>query len=59
MPCIENFIAQAKKQQWSTSLCHSPVPHTYMDRSLRYKIMDNILMNHGYLCEQPPVNKTQ
>ena len=30
------FIAQAKKQPWSTSLCHSLIPHTNVDLSLRF-----------------------
>ena len=33
------FIARAKKQQWSTSLCHSLVLHTNVDLSLRYTLM--------------------
>ena len=26
-----NFITQAKKPQWASSLCHSLVRHTYVD----------------------------
>ena len=28
--CVINIV-RAKKQQWSATLCHSLVPHTYVD----------------------------
>ena len=30
------FIVLAEKQPWSTSLCHSLIPHTNVDLSLRF-----------------------
>ena len=31
-----NAVVQAKKQPWSASLCHSLVPHTNVELSLRF-----------------------
>ena len=33
-----NIIVQTKKPQWSASLCHSLVPHTSVELSLRFKL---------------------
>jgi len=40
MLCFETNIifAPAKKQPWASSLCHSLVPHTNVDLSLRYEV---------------------
>ena len=39
------FIAPAKKQLRASSLCHSLVPHTYGQLSLRYKLTAAIFAN--------------
>ena len=37
---LQLFIVPAKTQQWSASLCHSLVPHTYVKLLLRFA--DNV-----------------
>ena len=37
-------IVPAKQQPWATSLCHSLVPHTNVDLSLRYKLSQPIFI---------------
>jgi len=38
------FIVPAKQQPWATSLCHSLVPYTNVDLSLRYKLSQDIFV---------------